>query len=256
VTTNDTNTTELDTVETVDGELVAPLSEKEAKALDKKVRAARAKVTTTAGTLVDRSEVLLDLIEQAARGEIHKALGVSWPAWFKDAAQIQPVNRAERKSLVALMSGKQLSQRLVADVLGVSKGTVQNDQCELEQGGQGCPLPENVVSLNGTTQPRKHNKSEPETVEPEPESSDNSETVDPETVEPQPQSKQPPLTDDFRDAVPQIRANIELLLDSLADDRFPEARSAIKKAFLDDLLDAKNGLERVIAEVGGLSVSS
>jgi len=36
VTTEETNTTELDTVETVDGELVKQLTERQAKALDKK----------------------------------------------------------------------------------------------------------------------------------------------------------------------------------------------------------------------------
>jgi len=173
------------------------------------------------------------------------ALGVSWPAWFADAAQIHPGDRAERKSLVALMSGKKLSQRAISDVLGVSKGTVQNDQRELEQGGQSCPLPDNMVSLNGTTQPRKHNKSEPETVEPEPE-----------PVDTQPEPKPSPLIDDFRDAVPQLRNDISLMLDSLDDERFLKARSAIRKAFLDDLLDAENALKTVIAAVGGPNVSS
>lgn len=241
-----TEDTTLDTVETLDGELVKQLSEKQAKVLDKKVRAARDKVTTSAGTWYDRSEALLDLVEQAERGEIHKALGVSWAAWFKDAAQIHPIDRPERKNLVALMTGKNLSQRAIAAALGVSKGSVQNDQRELEQaGGQDCP-PDNVVSLNGTTQPRKHKKSEPESTDP---ITTFIAAVAPETVDPQPEPKPSPLIDDFRDAVPQLRNDIALLRESLDDERFSKARRAIRKAFLDDLLTAHDGLTDVIAAV-------
>lgn len=53
--------------------MTAALSRKQARALDTKIRTAR-----------DR---LLDLIEQAATGQINAALDCSWRAWFADAVR-------------------------------------------------------------------------------------------------------------------------------------------------------------------------
>ena len=51
--------------------MTALLSPKQARALDTKIRAANAR--------------LVDLVEQAARGQINAALNCSWRAWFADA---------------------------------------------------------------------------------------------------------------------------------------------------------------------------
>jgi hypothetical protein len=68
----------------------APLTKREARALDVKVRAAAAKVITDAGKLAP-------LLEQAERGQINAALGCSMRAWFSDAVRI------DRKTLRALV---------------------------------------------------------------------------------------------------------------------------------------------------------
>jgi hypothetical protein len=68
---------------------MTPLGKREAKALDVKVRAAAAKVITDAGKLAP-------LLEEAERGEIHRALGCSARAWLADAVQIP---RATLKTL-------------------------------------------------------------------------------------------------------------------------------------------------------------
>jgi hypothetical protein len=118
------STTELVPVNDVVAEIVddaAPLTKNQAKELDKQIRAASDRLATN----VDR---LLDLIEQAARGAIHAALGYSsLAAYFNDAVQIAPTDRAERKLLAAMMSDQGLSQRAIASALGVGVGTINAD---------------------------------------------------------------------------------------------------------------------------------
>ncbi len=107
----------------IEGEIVEyePLSKTKAKALDKKIRAASDRVSTT-------TDALLELIEQAAQGDIHKALGLpSWTAWLKDAVQIQVSDRFQRKEFVKLMAGQGVSQRAIAGTLGVDQATVSRD---------------------------------------------------------------------------------------------------------------------------------
>jgi|SRR5882757_8452923 len=83
----------------VDGEVIEPLTKPQARALDKRIRAASDKVGTNVNTL-------LNLLDEAAHGQIHRALGVtSWTAWFRDAVQL------ERKSLMSLMSGRGMSRK-------------------------------------------------------------------------------------------------------------------------------------------------
>lgn len=83
----------------VDAGIIEPLSKPQAKALDKRIRTASDKVATSVNTL-------LNLLEEAAPGQIHRALGAtSWTAWFRDAVQL------ERKSLMSLMSGRAMSQK-------------------------------------------------------------------------------------------------------------------------------------------------
>jgi hypothetical protein len=107
------------------------LNKKQAQALDKKIKVTRDRVVRNIDQAQTHFDYLLTLLEQAERGDIHKALGCkSWPAYLKDTVRIVPVDRAERKLLVSVMSGNGLSQRAIADVLGVSKKTVQNDQVD------------------------------------------------------------------------------------------------------------------------------
>lgn len=125
------------------------LSAKEAKALDKKIRTASDRVST-------ESDKLLNLLEEAAAGNIHKALGLpSWTAWFKDAVQISVNDRFERQELAKMMSGKGMSQRAIAGALGVSQKTVDRDLDgeEVEEGAT-------VVSLDGAERPKNKPKAE------------------------------------------------------------------------------------------------
>lgn len=62
---------------------MTPLTTREARALDAKVRAARGKLTADA-------ERLAELVGRAERGRINAALACSWRAWFADAVGIAP----------------------------------------------------------------------------------------------------------------------------------------------------------------------
>lgn len=104
------------------------LTKAKAKALDSKIRKASDKLIADHEKLGVSADALMGMLQEAADGKIHVALGLpSWTAWFKDAVQIDPVDRSDRKSLVAIMSGKGLSQRAIAGVLGISQKTVDRD---------------------------------------------------------------------------------------------------------------------------------
>jgi hypothetical protein len=211
------------------------LTASQAKALDKKIRAASDRVIRDLTNAADNYQKLLDLIDQAQRGEIHTALGIkSWTLWFKDTVQLTFTDRDERKELVRIMSGKGMSTRAIADVLNVGKSTVSRDVDSTAPNGT-------VESLDGRRRPSKPEPSEPE-----------QEPLDVEEVEPPPVDapKLPPLTEDFRNEVDNLRICVQAFKDIFADDRFPQARNRIAKLKAYTLFDnAVDELEQM-SDVG------
>lgn len=91
---------------------IEPLTERRAKALDTEIRAA-------SGRVAANMDALLELLEEAAQGEIDVALGYpSWMVWAKDAVTFETTDCVERKALAALMVGPRVSQRAIALTLG------------------------------------------------------------------------------------------------------------------------------------------
>ena len=200
-----------------------PLTENKAKALDKKIRAASDKVDTN-------FHALIDLLEEAAEGLIHVALGYSsWPAYVKDAVQFSVMDRIERKSLVALMTGKGMSQRAIAAALGTSKGTVQNDQ----KVDNTCP-PDNVTGLDGKTYPKPRPTPEPKQLDAESQDEQQVWEEEPEP-EPEPPWVPTPLTQVFDDEMFQLENDVQAIQEILADERFTNARNRIARKNLDRL---------------------
>lgn len=78
---------------------VAPLTRREAQALDKRVRSVSDKFTNTAATL-------LELLTQAEHGRIDVALDAPWTVWLKDAVRVDVSDRGERAKLVKLLNGR------------------------------------------------------------------------------------------------------------------------------------------------------
>lgn len=223
----------------IEGELLPePLSENKAKALDKRIRAAGEKVTANI-------EALWDLLEQAANGQIHVALGFpSWTAYVKDAVQIATSDRVERKELAKMMAGKGMSQRAIAGALGVSQKTIDrdlegesSDSTEVTNGGG------TVTGLDGksysASKPREDNIIEAEVVE------------DPEAEEPQYTAAD--VIEEFKTEVDNLLINMQAFKDVVTADAelFEKARKRIAQRFTGKLKAAAADLEDLINLIAG-----
>lgn len=226
-----TTTTEIATLEPLEAEIVEPLNKTDAKRLDKKIRSSNDRLNNYGAKMEDEFAVLAKLLDEAAEGQIHKALGLkSWTAYVKDAVQFRPSNREERKAVVAMMSGKLLSQRTIADVLGISQKTVDRDLDgeEFES--------DTIETVDGKTAPR--NKP-PKDVEPEDE----------------PPAHQTSVTEDFRDEVYQLQNNVQAFKDVLDDERFPKARARLAKSkAVNDFRSAIDELEDLLVIIVGVII--
>jgi hypothetical protein len=205
-----------------------PLSEGKARVLDKQIRQAGARVAT-------EQDKLIELLNKAATGQIHTALGYpSWPAYLKDAVSIVLSDREERKALASLMSGKGVSNRAVAAMLGVSEATVRRDT-------EGAEKPDTVEGLDGTPQPRKKrddNVIDAEVVDDEP---DDVERTPADVVE------------DFAAEVDTLLINVQAFKDILNDDEelLPKARKRLAQRFCKRLSGAISDLQSVVDELMG-----
>jgi len=215
--------TELEVIEAEIVEAPAPLSEGKAKVLDKRIRQASARV-------IDNTATLLNLLDEAAVGQIHVALGFpSWTAWVKDAVQISPADDTERKSLVQLMNGKGMSQRAIADVVGVNQATVSRDLSEAPADADASP---DTEGLDGKTYTKKPKKQEPLDVD-----------------EVEPVEKQQPVSADFKEEMYMLANSVSSFQDILADERFPKARNTIAKNNLNRLQELIGELQKVVDEL-------
>lgn len=215
--------------------VLEPLSEKAAKALDKKIRTASDKVSTY-------TENLLNLLEEAAAGSIHEALGLpSWTAWFKDAVQIAVSDRFERKELVKMMSGKGMSQRAIAGSLGVSQKTVDRD-LEGEEVEEGAT----VTSLDGAERPKtKAKEAEPELDSGTEEGGE--EYIDAEVVEPPTPAAE--IVDSFNDETINLWGAWSELKDLMTEEKWGSARKRVANANLNHIQDVITGLQAIVDDL-------
>jgi hypothetical protein len=115
-------------------------------------------------------EDLRQLIAEAKTREIHKDLGFkSWPDYIADVAREMPnVARSveERRQVVGLLAGEGMSQRAIADAVGVSQKTVDRDldqvshddsPCTPTDFGDSAPVttPDTVTGRDGKQYPAK-----------------------------------------------------------------------------------------------------
>ncbi len=217
----------------VEAEVVAPdepkpLTERKAQALDKRIRAASEKI-------VSNMDALLELLNEAAQGQIHVALGFpSWPAYLKDAVQVVPTDRSERKALSEYMAGKGMSNRAIAAIVGVDEKTVRRDVEGKVDGGE-------TAGLDGKTYKRK-SKAEKEAEDQEP--------IDAEIV-PEGDTEERKATDviaDFGEQMDYLMPNVQAFNDILRDDAelFPKARKRIAKQYLNRLQSSISDLQKVV----------
>lgn len=234
--------TELAVVEATVVDLPEPLSEGKAKQLDKKIRLASIKVA-------DNTATLLDLLEEAAVGQIHVALGYpSWTAYVKEAVTISPADVNERKALVSLMSGKGMSQRAIAAVAGVNQATVSRDLSEGD-----APASTETTGVDGKTYKREK-KQEPidaEVIEESLEEKLDRIGTEAENAEEEPVEdiKPPSVSADFKEEMGYLYNTVSALSDILTDERFPKARKTIAKTHLNKLQEHIAALQKVVDEL-------
>ncbi len=117
---------------TADVEVVAPLDLGSSERLDRRIR-------LMADTIRDNIAKLAGLIEEAKQGQIHVALGfASWTAYLADALGGRlELDTDSRREVVALMAGEGMSQRAIAQAVGVSQKTVDRDLDKVTQVSHG-----------------------------------------------------------------------------------------------------------------------
>jgi transposase-like protein len=116
-------------------EVIAPLAIDAATRLDKRIR-------LMADTLRDNIAKITGLIEEAKTGEIHVALGfASWTAYLADALGGRlELDSDSRREVVALMSGEGMSQRAIAQAVGVNQATISRDQQVMHDASPAAPM--------------------------------------------------------------------------------------------------------------------
>jgi hypothetical protein len=219
-------------IDTDDVEVVEPLSKTKAKALDKKVRSARNRVVGSGDKLYTDVNALYELVTEAAQGQIHKALGVTWAAWFKDAAQIPKLEKKDRQEIAVMLAGKTLSLRMIGGALGVDKRTVANDLDDAEAAGEFTP-PDTVTGLDNKTYTRSTPGDYEEPIDAEFEELGDGEEQQEET--PTPPTPAVELVSDFSDEVANLCNAVSALVDIIEEPKWPGAKRRCAKANLNDL---------------------
>jgi transposase len=219
---------------------VAPqeLSKRDAKALDKKVRAKSDRVSKNFTTLDKTIEELGNLIQEAIDGQIHKGLGLkSWTAWVKDAVQVSVPDRFQRKELVRELSKSGMSQRAIATVFNVSQKTVDRD-LDGEDVAEGAT----VTSLDGAQRP----KNKPKDDEPEPDYIDVEAEEAPDDDTPMTAVN---IVSYFDDEIANLYAAQSELSELTDEEKWPNARKRIAKANLNNLQGIITHLQAIVDDL-------
>jgi hypothetical protein len=213
-------------VEEVEPEIIEPLTKTKAKALDKKIRNANSRVNDNIEKTQDSYDALVDLLSEAEQGQIHMALDYkSWTAYIQDTVQINVNDRAERKSLVTLMSGKGMPQRAIAAVLNKSQKTIDRDLDGAEFDT------DTVTSVTGAEVPRN----KPTVVEEEPEPA-------------QPMTAAQ-LVDEFSNEDANLHNATAALQEIMLEEKWPGARKRVTKANLNDLQEIIAALTAIVDDL-------
>jgi hypothetical protein len=227
------------TVAVIQDELEAtPLTKRQAVALDKKIRTASDKLTGTIDKVATDIDALIELIDQAANGQIHVALELpSWTAWFKDAVRVNPSDRLERKVLVALMSGKGMSQRQIGATLGVSQKTVDRDLDGVVAESGDSPV--DTLGSDGKTYSRSSVVDDDEVIE--------GEFVDDEPVqEADEPMKAVDIVAEFEDETVNLVNAVSAMHDLTQESNWSKAVRRIAKADMNYLVEAVTEIQKFV----------
>lgn len=134
----------------------AAMNEVDAQRLTERIR-------LTAHNYAEARQKLQSLVAEAKAGNAHIALGyASWTSYLADVLGEEPMRLARdvRPEMVALMSGEEMPNTVIATILGVDESTVRND---LKRNSENSDLVavRTVTKTNGkqhTVRPRSESK--------------------------------------------------------------------------------------------------
>jgi transposase len=211
-------------IEEIEGDievLPEPLSATKAKALNKKIHTAMDKMTT-------QRDAFLDLLDEAAAGQIHVSLGyASWPAYLAAEVQFTPADLTERHDLAVALSGKGASQRAIATILGVSQSTARRE-LEGEEFED-----DTVTSLTGSTVPRH----KPPVVE---------EDDEPEEAKPTTAAE---LVAEFDVEAANAHNAVAAMVEIMTEQKWPGARKRVGKAHLNHIGEWQESLQAIVDDL-------
>ncbi|MBX7452294.1 hypothetical protein GR927_30280 [Mycolicibacterium sp. 3033] len=130
-------------------EVLVPLGESEAKVLDNKI-------ASTVQAVGDRLALLRGYIEEAERGQIHRALGFdSWTSYVSDRLSGRwELKGDDRREMAQLLAKHGMSSRLIAEITGASKSAVARDIASaVDDGANDAPAEREATVPNGTVEP-------------------------------------------------------------------------------------------------------
>lgn len=217
-------------------EVLVPLDDAAAQALDNRIN-------SMWDAIGDRVQVLKNLLADAERGQIHRALGFdTWTEYVVDRAEGRwRLIGSERREMAQLLSGHGVTTRDIARITGSSKSTIARDIT---------PVP------NGT--------SEKQPDAPEPEPAEVVTVVDPAPAEPEPAPDPEPVPEDslatkdgrrpqlptvFRVRVDEIVTALDDLEGITADPRWSKAVGRLKPNDWERLDDAMGAWSRVTTKL-------
>lgn len=197
-------------------------------------------------------EKFFEQIVWQVENEVWTILGYgSWDelreAEYADLGVVAP--RADRPELVTRLRAKGLTQRQIADTVGVSQQTVSRLNTQMSNEN----APATITNSRGQERPATYTPRPVPTFDATPDWDPvgvNTETGEVHTkLEPKEDPYKPPrrpLTDQFRDASVDLRKITERLERLVADDRFPRNREQVALKHQSDLSRASNALAKVI----------
>lgn len=241
------------------------LHKADAERLDRRIR-------LMANSISESLSKMYELVEQAKAGQIHVALGyASWTAYVADACKIDiKIDRDQRRELVGWLSDEGMSQRSIAQTLGVSKNTVTADLSQI-----GTP-DEEIVSTyfsdaaeaadvmamadvpaqvfeNVLAEARAEGDLSRENVSNKCRAAQQKSTGPDGKQYPRHRQQQPrrqPLIDDFRSEILKWRPRVDRLATLGADDRVARNQESLI-GYRNDLIRFRDTLNEVIDQLGG-----
>lgn len=155
----------------VEPDVLVPLGLEDAKRIDMEI-------TSTVDVIGDRLAQLKGYIEEAERGQIHRALGFdSWPDYLRDRMRGRwELKGDDRREMAQLLAGNGVSTRVIAEITGSSKSSIARDlgvvsvpngtDVETEVDApvpNGTELPDTVINTR-TGKPQRRRKPQPGTA--------------------------------------------------------------------------------------------